>query len=168
LRQFHSGDLEDVFNGLSHPDVIRYYGVSYQTLEAAQEQMKFFSDLETNGTGLWWAICSNKDQTFYGAVGFSSLNAAHQKAEIGFWLLPDYWRKGILTEALPVICRFGFDQLGLHRIEAFVETENTNCRLALNKLNFSHEGTLKECEFKNGKFISLDIYAILNTGISSY
>jgi [ribosomal protein S5]-alanine N-acetyltransferase len=161
LRQFHSGDLENVFNGLSRPEVIKYYGVSYPTLEAAKEQMKFFSDLEKNGTGLWWAICSKKDQSFYGAVGFSSLIVEHHKAEIGFWLLPEFWRKGILSEALPIICRFGFEQLALHRIEAIVETENTNCKNALKKLEFTHEGTLKECEFKNGKFISLDIYAKL-------
>lgn len=161
LRQFNTGDLENVFKGLSHPDVIKYYGVSYPTLEAAKEQMKFFSDLEKNGTGIWWAICSKKDQSFYGAVGFSSINVVHQKAEIGFWLMPDFWRKGILMEALPIICRFGFDQLALHRIEALVETENTNCQNLLKKLEFNHEGTLNECEVKNGKFISLDIYAKL-------
>lgn len=161
LRQFNANDLENVYRGLSHPEVIKYYGVSYPTQEAAREQMTYFSDLEKNGTGIWWAICSIKDQTFYGAVGFSSLSSAHQKAEIGFWLLPDYWRKGILTEALPIICRFGFDQLRLHRIEAIVETENTNCKNALNNLGFTHEGTMKECEVKNGEFISLDIYAQL-------
>ena len=30
------------------------------------------------------------------------------------------------------------------------------------KLDFEYEGTMKECEIKNGKFISLDIYAKLN------
>lgn len=36
LRQFVESDLENVFNGLSHPDIIKYYGVSYLTLEATK------------------------------------------------------------------------------------------------------------------------------------
>jgi ribosomal-protein-alanine N-acetyltransferase len=46
LRPFVESDIENVFKGLSHPDIIKYYGVSYQTLEAIKGQMKFFADLE--------------------------------------------------------------------------------------------------------------------------
>ena len=42
LRQFQQSDIENVFLGLSHPDIIKYYGVSYDTIEATQEQMTFF------------------------------------------------------------------------------------------------------------------------------
>ena len=38
LRQFVDTELENVFKGLSHPEIIRYYGVSYKTLEATKEQ----------------------------------------------------------------------------------------------------------------------------------
>ena len=161
LRQFVDTDLEKVFKGLSHPEIIKYYGVSYQTLEATKEQMTFFADLEKNGTGIWWAVCSIYNKTFYGAGGLNSLNKEHKKAEIGFWLISDFWGKGIMKEAMPLICNYGFNNLGLHRIEGIVETENKNCKNAIAKLNFKHEGTMKECEVKNGKFISLDIYAMV-------
>lgn len=162
LRQFIESDLENVFKGLSHPDIIKYYGVSYQTLQETKEQMKFFADLELNETGIWWAICSADHSTFYGAGGLNSLSKEHQKAEIGFWLLTPYWGQGIMTEAMPLICNYGFEKLGLHRIEGFVETNNINCKKAMAKLDFEHEGTMKDCEIKNGKFISLDIYAKFN------
>jgi ribosomal-protein-alanine N-acetyltransferase len=161
LRQFVDSDLENVFKGLSNPGIIKYYGVSYDTLEAAQAQMQFFADLEKDGTGIWWAVCSNNNKIFYGAGGLNSLNKVHKKAEIGFWLLPEFWGKGIMTEALPLIYNYGFNNLGLHRIEGIVETENSNCKKAMAKLDFVHEGTMNECEIKNGKFISLDIYARL-------
>ncbi len=155
-------DIESVFKGLSHPDIIKYYGVSYNTLEDTKEQIKFFTDLEENETGIWWAVCSLNDSKFYGAGGLNKLSKEHKKAEIGFWLLTDLWGQGIMTEAMPLICRYGFDKLGLHRIEGLVETENLNCKKALDKLDFKHEGTMRDCEIKNGRFISLDIYAILN------
>ena len=162
LRQFIESDIENVFKGLSHPEIIKYYGVSYQTLEATKKQMKFFADLEKNETGIWWAVCSSDNNFFYGAGGLNSLSKEQKKAEIGFWLISDFWGKGIMKEAMPLICNYGFVKLGLHRIEGIVETENTNCKRAMAKLDFEYEGTMKECEIKNGKFISLDIYAKLN------
>lgn len=159
LRQFVDNDIENVFKGLSHPDIIKYYGVSFQTLKATKQQMTFFADLEKNETGIWWAICSADNKIFYGAGGLNSLNKEHKKAEIGFWLISDFWGNGIMKEAMPLICNYGFDNLGLHRIEGFVESKNKNCKNAMAKLDFQYEGTMKECEIKNGKFISLDIYA---------
>ena len=163
LRQFADSDLENVFKGLSHPEVIKYYGVSFQTLEATKKHMAFFADLEKNETGIWFAVCSADNKTFYGAGGLNSLSIEHKKAEIGFWLLKEFWGQGVMTEVMPVICNYGFDNLGLHRIEGLVETDNLNCKNAMKKLDFKHEGTMKDCEIKNGKFISLDIYAKLRS-----
>jgi ribosomal-protein-alanine N-acetyltransferase len=163
LRQFTGTDLENVFLGLSHPDVIRYYGVSYDSLEATKAQMKFFEDLEKEETGMWWAVCSPDGETFYGAGGLNSFSKVHRKAEIGFWLLPDHWGKGFMTEAIPAICRYGFEKMKIHRIEGLVESDNSACRKAMGKLGFTCEGTMSDCEVKNGKFISLAIYAKINS-----
>jgi len=162
MRQFTETDLENVFKGLSHPKVIQYYGVNFTTLEATKKQMAWFAELEKNGTGIWWAICSIDNTRFYGAGGLYYLSKAHKKAEIGFWLLPEFWGKGMMTEIIPLIVNYGFYHMGLHRIEGLVESENLNCKKAMSKLNFVLEGTMKDCEIKNGKFISLDVYAILN------
>jgi ribosomal-protein-alanine N-acetyltransferase len=161
MRQIDAADLPNIFKGLSNPDIVKYYGVRYDSLEATQDQMLWFAELEQKGTGVWWAVCDRKNGKFLGAGGFNNLEAAHQKAEIGFWLLPEYWGKGFMKESLPVICQFGFEQLNLHRIEGFVEAENTNCKRAMAKLDFVHEGTMKDCEVKDGRFISLDIYAMV-------
>ena len=159
LRQFIASDLENVYKGLSDTEIIKYYGVSYKTLEDTKAQMQFFVDLEKEGTGIWWAVCSLDNKTFYGAGGLNSLNKVHKKAEIGFWLLKEFWGQGIMTEVMPIICNYGFDNLELHRIEGLVETDNLTCKKAMKKLDFKLEGTMKDCEVKNGKFISLDIYA---------
>lgn len=159
LRQFTESDIANVFKGLSHPDIIKHYGVSYDSLEATKEQMDWFANLEKDGTGIWFAVCSLDNSIFYGAGGLNDLSKEHHKAEIGFWLLTDFWGKGIMTEAMPLICKYGFDKLNLHRIEAFVESDNSNCKNAMTKIDFQHEGTMIDCEIKNGKYISLDIYS---------
>ena len=159
LKQFLPDDIKHVFTGLSHPAVIKYYGVNYKTLTETEIQMNWFKSLEDEKTGIWWAIHSSDGKHFYGAVGLNNLSILHRKAEIGFWLLPMYWGKGIMQEAISLVCKYGFEQIKLHRIEAFVETENKNCKNLISKLNFKLEGTMHECEVKNGDYISLDIYA---------
>lgn len=160
LRQFTTDDLESVFVGLSDARVIKYYGISFETIEATKAQMAWYNQLFEAETGIWWAIVDSSGD-FIGAVGFNGWIKQHKRAELGFWLLPDYWRRGIVSEVLPYVCRFAFDSMDLHRIHAEVETENIASKNALIKAGFVFEGTMRDCEFKDGQSISLDIYAKL-------
>ena len=162
LKPIVDSDIGFVFQGLSHPDVIRYYGISYHSFDATRDQMVWYKDLRENQTGIWFAIRSRDNQSPMGSIGISSYNKTFRKAEIGLWLLPDFWKRGIMQEAVAVFCQYCFDQLHLHRLEAQVETENTACKRLMEKLEFDYEGTMKDCEIKDGKFISLDLYAKLN------
>ncbi|MBW1296270.1 GNAT family N-acetyltransferase, partial [Aquimarina litoralis] len=63
LRKIISSDIDDVFRGLSHPDVIKHYGVNYKSLEETKEQMEWFFEPKQQ----WFAICSIDNQTFFGA-----------------------------------------------------------------------------------------------------
>lgn len=163
LRPFQESDHENVFLGLSHPEVIRYYGVSFATLEATEEQMQWFIDLESKGTGCWWAICLKEDGTFLGGGGLNNWDRNFKKAEIGFWLLPEHWAKGYMTEAMPLISNHAYDNLGIHRIEGYVESENIACKKGLLKLGYQFEGTMRDCEVKDRRFINIDVYSKLAT-----
>lgn len=168
LKEIQDGDIEYVYRGLSDPDVTRYYAVHFPTLEATQEQMEWYAELKEQGTGLWWGIYDKAEDIFLGAGGFNSLEKENRKAEIGFWLLKEHWGKGIMQEVMPLVFQLGFEQLNLNRIEGFVESTNTKCKRALEKINFTYEGTMREYEVKNGEAISVDIYAILKSEFSSY
>jgi ribosomal-protein-alanine N-acetyltransferase len=161
LTQFVAADRSKVFEGLSHPEVIRYYGVSYDSPEATQTQMDWYDELYATGTGRWWAIRPQGERDLIGACGFNNWQAAHRRAELGFWLLPAFWRTGVMSEALPVVLDHGFSEMNLHRVEAFVETENGASRGILQKLGFTHEGTMRDCEIKTGRFLSLEVWARL-------
>ncbi|QDW27038.1 GNAT family N-acetyltransferase [Pedobacter sp. KBS0701] len=161
LRQFCSDDLAFVFEGLSHLDVIHYYGVRYASLEETNEQLIWFNELQNNETGIWWAICDKESLVCLGAIGLNDLSKTDQKAEIGFWLLPEHWGKGIIKEVANPICNYAFEKLGLRKIEAIVETENENSRKVLQKLDFDYHKTMENCEIKNDKLISLAIYVKL-------
>jgi len=120
-------------------------------VKTQKNRCNFFADLEKEGKGIWRAVCSFDNKTFYGSGGLNSLSKKHKKAEIGFWLLTEFWGQGIMTEVMPIICNYGFDNLGLHRIEGLVETDNFNCKNAMKKLDFTHEGTMTDWEIKKRK-----------------
>ncbi|MBK7426194.1 MAG: GNAT family N-acetyltransferase [Saprospiraceae bacterium] len=159
LRKIVATDIDKVYEGLSHPLVIKHYGVNYKTLEETEAQMEWYAEKEEKQTGRFWAVCIADSGEFIGTGGLYLWSKLHEKAEAGFWLLPEYWGIGYMTEAMNAIVAFGFDQMGLHRIEGFVESDNLLCKRAMDKLDFTLEGTMHECEVKNGKRISLDIYA---------
>ena len=161
LKEIEPSDIAHIHKGLSNPDITKYYAVHFPTLEATKEQMHWYENLRKTGTGLWWGIYDQSSHDFCGAGGFNGLEKEHQKAEIGFWLLTEYWGKGIMKEVMPTLFSQGFTTLGLNRIEGFVDADNEKCKNALKKINFRYEGTMRESEVKNGEKISVAIYSIL-------
>ena len=153
LRKIRDDDIKNIFRGLSHPDVIKHYGVSFESIEATKEQMEWFADHEKNETGIWWAVCSKADGTFLGAGGLNDICQEHKKAEIGFWLFPENWGKGFMFEAMSLIFTHSFETIGLKRIEGFVASKNANCKKAVSKLDFILEETKADAEMKDGEFI---------------
>jgi RimJ/RimL family protein N-acetyltransferase len=66
------------------------------------------------------------------------------EAEVGLWLRRKYWGRGLGTEALALVCRYGFRSMSLHRIEALVVVGNEGSKRALEKVGFRPEGRSRE------------------------
>lgn len=162
LRQIIDTDINKVFEGLSHPDVIKHYGVSFTTLEGTKEQMDWYSSMIKNDNGRCWAICSKDNNEFYGVITLPFWEKQHRKAELGYWLLPAHWKKGYASEAAAKVIEHAFNEMNIHRIKAECEDDNAGSIATLKKLGFVYEGTQRECEIKDGRFLNLEIYALLN------
>lgn len=160
LRTFKSDDLAFVFSGLSHPDVIRHYGISYTTESACEAQMSWYQSIDEQGTGCWLAIESAGSKL--GALGLNNICQENKNAELGYWLLPQHWGKGIMQEALHGLLTYAFNELKIHRISAEVEIENLKSQQLLQAFNFTLEGIRRECEIKEDKYISLMNYSLLS------
>jgi len=163
LKEIESTDIHHIHKGLSNPDITKYYDVHFPTLEATKTQMEWYSTIKSEGTGIWWGIFGNDDNEFKGAGGYNNVEKQHKKAEIGMWLLKEHWGKGILKEMMPKLFEQGFTKLGLNRIEGYVVHDNVKCKSAIEKINFTFEGTMRECEIKNGEMIDVDLYSILKS-----
>ena len=163
LRRIRSDDAQVVFAGLSNPQVIAHYGVSYESLEATAEQMRWYDWLLAEGVGIWWGIARQEDDHLIGACGFNDRQHEHHRIDLGYWLLPEYWGRGIMQAALSHILRYAFGHMGIHRVHADVEPENVASLHLLEKLGFAHEGTLRDVEYKDGRYISLHQLSLIET-----
>lgn len=164
LRPVVEDDLPRVFLGLGDPRVIAHYGVSYASLDATREQMRWYARLEAEGTGRWWAMCRPEaPERLIGACGVNDLVRAHRRAELGYWLLPDYWGQGIAHECVSAMLGYVFDHMDVFRVGAEVEPGNHPSARLLDKLGFVREGIRRAYEFKDGAPLDLALFSLLAT-----
>ncbi len=168
LRQIVSDDIPTVFEGLSHPEVIEHYGVRYSSIEETRLQMEWFDQIYSDGTGIWWGISdSQASSPLIGAVGLNDISLEHQRAEIGYWLLPSHWGRGVAKECASAVVTYAFETMRLHRIGAEVDLGNARSATLLERLGFTFEGARRDYEVKNGAHIDLKYYGLLATDSSA-
>jgi [ribosomal protein S5]-alanine N-acetyltransferase len=154
-------DQPFIFEGLSHPQVIPYYGVQYKTLEETALQMLYYNQIWQQQSGAWWKIVTKDTLEKAGAIGYNNYSVQNNKCEVGYWLLPKYWGNGLISEALQKMITYLFQKKGVHRIEALIEEGNQpSCSVAVRN-GFKQEGLLRDYEWKNERYISLHIYSLL-------
>jgi ribosomal-protein-alanine N-acetyltransferase len=125
--------------------------------------MDWFKQIWEEETGIWWGICYKETpERMLGACGLNGWNKTHNLAEIGYWLLPSYQRQGIMNEAVSSMLQYAFRHMKMHRVHAIVEPENTSSVRLLEQLGFLQEGHQRDAEFKNGKYIDLLLFGLLN------
>jgi [ribosomal protein S5]-alanine N-acetyltransferase len=161
LQPITNEDQQFIFKGLSHPDVIPFYGVQYTSFESAKAQTEWYDKIWAEGSGIPWKIVDRTSGEKLGVLSVYYYKPEHNKAEVGFWLMPSHWNRGIALESLNAAIDYWQSQKNLHRLEAFVEEGNHASSKVLEKAGFVYEGTMKDCEFKNGNYISLLIYALI-------
>jgi ribosomal-protein-alanine N-acetyltransferase len=161
LRKVEPTDASFVLKGYSNDAITKFMLYRYYTLEEVQVQMNHYANMYKNETGIAWLIESLETKEPIGIISIFHLSTIHKKAELGFWSLPEFWGKGFTTEAGNAVIDYCFNTLHLNRIEATVETEHLASIATIKKLGLQHEGTFKEYEINNGKFIDLMMFAFL-------
>ena len=164
LKKVQPEDQQFLFEGLSDPINTPYYGVYYKSFEETKIQLDWYEKSYNDETAIHWKIIGRGSDDSVGVISVYYYKPEHRKAETGFWLLPQFRNRGIISEVLKPVIQYWQQEKELHRLEAFVEEGNTASGYLLEKAGFVYEGTMKDCEIKFGKYISLKIYALLATG----
>ena len=112
-------------------------------------------------TVLRLAIERATDSAFLGECLLFNFNHDSRRAEIGYSLLPQHWSHGYVSEALPALIDHAFGPLGLNRLEADIDPDNSASRRVLERHGFRSEGLLRERWIVRGKPSDSAMYGLL-------
>jgi ribosomal-protein-alanine N-acetyltransferase len=87
-------------------------------------------------------------------------DVARHSAEIGYWLGQTYWGRGIMTDVVRRMTRYGFTSLDLYRVYALVFEWNPASRRVLEKAGYILEGRLRKAAIKDGQLLDQFAYAV--------
>lgn len=153
LRPSNATDAQSMFSMLSDPESMKYWCTeTISDLEAAVEALNKDLESDAQGNSMCWAVCLKGQDKMIGKCILFQFSQQNRRAEIGYLLNRDYWRQGLMHQALEAIIDFAFNTLDLHRIEADVDTQNAASLGLLKKLGFKQEGLFKERWFVYDKW----------------
>lgn len=162
LRPLRAEDATELFVHWSDEEVTRWMTSDpFLELAQAKEMLELLRGLFEARQGIRWAIVERAGGKVIGTCGFHRLSLEHRRAEAGYELGRDWWRKGLATEALSAALDWAFGAAGLNRVEAFVTSGNLASAGLLESLGFAREGTLRDYEFARGRFIDEWCYGLL-------
>lgn len=164
LRGFGENDIDDVFEYASIYKVTEYLPwETHQTIDDTKAFLQITKENFTKHDNIDFAIVLKSENKVIGGISIRKWNNPNRCADIGYVLSPNYWRMGIITEAIKRIIKFGFEELNANRIEAHCDEKNIGSYSAMEKAGMKYEGTLREKTFMKGKFINARFYSILKS-----
>ncbi len=173
LRELTPADRDSVFAFRSDAEVQRF---NADPMRDVGEADVFIAERLADYRGeraVLWAVTARDAPGVIGTVALFNWSPFHRRAEIGYDLARGCWGRGIASEAVGEVLRFGFAQMRLHRAEAATIADNTRSVRMLERLGFVREGTRRECSMEDdGTFHDSAIYGLLahdgrQTGIAA-
>jgi RimJ/RimL family protein N-acetyltransferase len=164
LREFEASDAPAVQRWQSDPMYLRYYAWTERTDEDVREFVQMFLDWQAESPVWCWQLVIVPDGEGGRALGDVGLRLDAPGAltgNIGYELDSEVWGRGYATEAAEEMLRFGFDELGLHRIWSWCIADNTGSRRVLERLGMRYEGQQRQHEYFKGRWWDHRLYGLL-------
>jgi ribosomal-protein-alanine N-acetyltransferase len=163
LRRMGKDDAPEMFFFRSDASVMKYIG--REPAKTMKDAEGFIEKIETgitdNSAIMWGITLKENSKKMIGTICFWNIQKENYRAEIGFLLHPEHWRKGIMKETINVILDYGFNKMKLHSIEGRIHPDNIASSSVLESTGFKKEGFLKEDFYFRGEFLDTIIYSRL-------
>ena len=162
LRRLTPEDAEDVFAYAQSPDVSAY--MTWDLHASIRDTQVFIrqciSDVDEDRAGVWGIEWKDTGRVI-GTIRFVHVDTVNRSAPVAYVLSEAYWGQGIATEVLAKILEFGFESMGLNRIEGVHMLRNAVSGRVLEKAGMRYEGLIREKLRAKGLYWDVQQYAIL-------
>jgi len=165
LRPLERDDVDALWPYVSDPDLPRF--MSWDPHRDRAETEAFIAAVvagRQEGKGHVWII--RHDDVLVGVIGLEdivrTMRAWRQdRGEIGYWCGPPFQNRGFVTEAAREVMRFGFEDVGLHKIRIGCVSDNAPSRHVIEKLGFRFVGEERDHFFRYGRWWNHRAYEMI-------
>ena len=169
LRRMLPTDAEDMYDYAHRSDVTRHLTWDpHPNLNYTKEYLAYISAHYAAGDFHDWAVVVREYGRMIGTCGFTRFHCESDCAEIGYVIHPAFWGRGIATEAVGEVIRFGFQRLELNRIEAKFMEGNEASRRVMEKNGMKFEGILRQSMYIKGEYRNVGVCSILRNEYFSW
>ncbi|GLV58101.1 ribosomal-protein-serine acetyltransferase [Dictyobacter sp. S3.2.2.5] len=98
-----------------------------------------------------------------GTISYHPIDWMNRKVEIGYWLGEQFQGNGLMTKACSAFIDYAFDDLRLNKVEIRCATGNARSCAIPQRLNFTHEGIIRQAEWLYDHYVDLHFYGLLAT-----
>jgi RimJ/RimL family protein N-acetyltransferase len=146
LRPWRLDDVARVMRICADPEISRWTRIpSPYTEEHARTWIEqTVRDWDRREGEAAFAVTEAEGDAVVGAIGLRLLREEYGvRGSVGYWVAGEARGRGVATDALKLVSRWGLRQLGLRRLELVTDPENTGSQRVAEKAGFSREGLLR-------------------------
>lgn len=161
LRAMEPGEADALWRWNHDPEVMRWMSHGYpQSLAGTRRRLE---ERARNSYGdVLFGIEVLEDGRLIGLVRLRDAEPETGCAELDIYLgEKEYWGRGFATDAMRTVCRYGFDEMRLHKISLDVATENHAAHHVYRKVGFVEEGRLRQVHRRDGKWYDMFVMGLL-------
>ncbi|MGF6845878.1 ribosomal-protein-alanine N-acetyltransferase [Chitinophaga sp. W3I9] len=161
LRAPALSDDEAIAALRSDPRVNQFLNRAATTTVAEAQQFieKLQAGIAANKS-LYWIITGKESNQLVGTICCWNIVPESGRAEIGYELRSAFFGKGIMQEVIPVVIKFGFEQLHLQKIAALPADKNEKSIKLLERHHFEIDHALREELEKEDDLTGLLCYSL--------
>ena len=162
LRRLTLDDTDDMFEYSKNGEVTKYLTWSPHPDKAYTfDYLSYLQNRYKTGDFYDWGIICKDSGKMIGTCGFTRFFFPHNGAEIGYVINPEYCGRGIATEVVGRVVRYGFEKLELERIEGKFMIENDASRRVMEKNGMIFEGVRRKGMLIKGSYRDIGVCAII-------
>jgi RimJ/RimL family protein N-acetyltransferase len=139
IRPFTAEDRPSLAALYADPEVMRYIPYGVLDEHGLERVLEKYARVEMQHGFTFWAIVERRTSRFVGDVGFGAY-AATGEPELGYSLARAEWGRGYASEAAAACIDAAFQYLGVPRVVALVDAENTASLRVAERIGMQAEG----------------------------
>jgi ribosomal-protein-alanine N-acetyltransferase len=163
LRRFTMDDAEKLFNNWANDDEVTKYLVwpSHSNINVTKNVLEQWIRNYEKNDFYQWAIELKEINEPVGSISAVKQWDDIKMVHIGYCIGKKWWNQGIASEALSVLIRFFFEEVGINRIESRHDPNNPNSGKVMAKCGMKYEGLLRQADKNNQGIVDTIYYGIL-------